>query len=178
MKRMMVTASSLLLLGCGAATDDLQPYVQQVKARHIPFTSELPRVEPFLPQPYTGHSLRPPFTEVKPEAMLSRLAQARKGKCLQPQHNDTPQPLEQYSLDNLSMRGTLGDKQGLWALVRTQDGELFKVGVGSYIGLHHGKVTRVTATSVELEEWLADGKGCWQRHQTRLELSGLEQQTG
>jgi len=178
MKRMMVMVSSLLLLGCGGSTDDLQQYVQQVKARRIPFTSELPRIEPFLPQPYIAHRLRSPFIEVQPEAMLARLAKKNKENCLQPPSNSEPHPLQQYSLDNLAMRGTMGDKQGLWALVQTRDGELFRVGVGNYMGLHHGKVTRVSGAVVELEEWLADGKGCWQRHQTQLALQGQQQPAG
>jgi len=174
--RTVILMLPVLLLGCRGATDeDLQQYVQEVKARRIPFTSELPIIEPFIPQSYTSHSLRPPFTEVKPEAMLGRLAKERKGQCLEPQRNDNPQPLEQYSLDNMSMRGSMGDKHGLWALVQTPDGELFKVGPGSYLGLHHGKVTRITNSSVELEEWLADGKGCWQRRETQLALLAKEQ---
>jgi type IV pilus assembly protein PilP len=39
-----------------------------------------------------------------------------------------------------------------------------------HMGLNFGKVIRVAPDVVEVEEFISDGKGCWDKRTTRLDI--------
>ncbi|MHA6965335.1 pilus assembly protein PilP [Zobellella denitrificans] len=158
----------LLLTAC-IDDSDLNRYVAEVKARPAVPPDPLPEMNDYVPEAYRPGSPRSPFVEPQPERPAS--PQAAATACAQPQLPASRGELEQYSLDNLSFRGTLGDGQGLWALIRTQDGITHRVGMGQRLGLNHGEVVGITGNELTLKEYISDGKGCWDSRETRLTLS-------
>jgi type IV pilus assembly protein PilP len=42
------------------------------------------------------------------------------------------------------------------------------------MGLNFGKVVRVAPDSVEVEEFISDGKGCWDKRSSRLDIITAE----
>ena len=125
--------------------------------------------------PFEPQTDRSPFALPKPENIVVQRSAKKDGDCLQP---DTTRPkdlLEQYSLDNLSMRGTFKDANGqLWALINAGSGgglEHQKVRVGNYLGLNNGKITAITPNAIEIEEYVGKGDGCYELKPTVLELA-------
>ena len=72
------------------------------------------------------------------------------------------------------MRGTMGRQDGLWALVSAND-EVYRVKEGQYLGLNQGQVIKINPDGVLLEEIIPDGKGCWIKRETKLNLVVAEQ---
>ena len=54
---------------------------------------------------------------------------------------------------------SLGDE--LLALIENPEGEIFRVGVGSYMGLNHGRVWRVRREGIDLLEIVPSGDDGW-----------------
>lgn len=169
MRRLCWLAMLLALTAC-TEDGDLQRYVAEVKARPATPPEPLPERNEYVPEAYRPGSERSPFVDPLPE----NLASPAMGDvaCAQPKGRASRTVLEQYSLDNLSLRGTLGDGRGLWALVLTRDGVTHRVGMGQRMGLYHGEVIGITDSDVILKEYIPDGKGCWETRETRLTLSG------
>ena len=90
--------------------------------------------------------------------------------CEQPDRERVIEELEQFALDNLFMKGTLVHEGKLKALVQTAEGDLVRVVPGMHMGLNFGKVIRVAPDVVEVEEFISDGKGCWDKRTTRLDI--------
>ena len=168
-----MTKNLWMLVACFAisactGSDDLQEYVAQVKARPPQPVEPLPVVKPFVAKKYHPSTERTPFAEPQPELVLTT-AKLKKD-CVQPDLLRKKQPLEQFSLDNLTMQGTLGEGVGLWALILSQEGEVYRVSVGQYMGLNHGRVTKINPDSIELLEYVPDGSGCWTKRTTKLNI--------
>lgn len=113
--------------------------------------------------------LRSPFVAPSQELTQDVISQSR--DCLQPELGRTKSVLEAYGLDNLVMRGSLGDSNALWALVQTLDGDVHKVKKGHYIGLFHGKIIQVTEQQIEIVEVVPDGSGCWVERNNSIALN-------
>lgn len=160
---------SFLLLGCGKDVSDLQAFTQTIKDTTRANIDDVPKIEKFESFNYSVAQLRSPFVEPKPE-LLSDKKQAVLD-CLQPNFNRTKQRLEQFPLDSISMRGTLGNKKSLYALAVTNDGATHRVKTGDYLGLFHGKVKKITSQSIVITEMVPDGTGCWVHRTAELMLS-------
>ncbi|WP_116474282.1 pilus assembly protein PilP [Zobellella maritima] len=169
MKNLLLPVLLLLVSACSDEDSDLRVYVAEVKARPSNPPEPLPDTAEFVPEPYRSVSERSPFAQPQPEEMVEQVA--RNQTCDPLDTERKKELLEQYSLDNLSLRGTLGDGRSLWGLVRTQDGVTHQVGVGHHLGLYNGKVTDINNEELTLTEYIPDGKGCWQPRVTQLTLS-------
>lgn len=169
MKHLIVGLSVLVLLSACSGGDDLQEYVAQVKARPPAPLEPLPVIRPFEPMHYAPSNERSPFSQPRPELLL-REAKAKTELCSISLPVHEKEPLEQFSLDNLTMRGTMSKDKVLWALIHTQVGEVHRVAVGQYMGLDQGRIEKITPDTVELLEYVPDGKGCWVTRKTQLKL--------
>ncbi|SFD56177.1 type IV pilus assembly protein PilP [Thiohalospira halophila DSM 15071] len=83
-----------------------------------------------------------------------------------PEDGRKPDPLESYSLEGLRMVGTMGSGERRVALVEDPEGRLHSVAEGDYMGRNHGRVERITATTIELREWEEASDGWQQRNNT------------
>ena len=120
MKRIFLSLMVATLLGACSNSDELQDYVTQVKSRPALPIEPLPVIRNFEAMKFNPSTKRTPFTEPQPE--LAQPAQAVKKDCFQPDASRVKEPLEQFSLDNLTMRGTMGINGRLWALINSNEG--------------------------------------------------------
>ncbi|MGE4262605.1 pilus assembly protein PilP [Shewanella sp.] len=160
----------MLLAGCIGDRADLQQFVASVKQQHvarIPPLKEPPKFEHFQ---YAADLLRSPF--VPPSRELTAEAVDTTKDCLHPDLKRRKERLEAYALDNLKMRGTLSDGGVIWALIETSDGNVYRLGVGNYLGLFSGHITKITPSSIDITELIPDGSGCWIERSSSLDLTG------
>ena len=169
MKRLTVLAMALLLSGCFDDLSDVQNHIAEVKANTRARVEPLPEVQEFEHIPYSSQDARSPFSVPRPEAIQDKFLQVQ--DCLHPDPRRRKEPLEKYALDNLKMRGTLGEINKIWALIEASDKTLHKVTLSNYVGLFHGRVINVQPTHIELLELIPDGAGCWKERTTMLQMT-------
>lgn len=162
--------------GCFDDTSDLRTHIATVQSKTPNVIEPMPVISTFGHFDYSAQSLRSPFD--KPEAEVIQQKIQQMSGCLSPDPRRRKQPLEKYPLSNLSMRGTLGEKDIIWALVETSDATIHRVAVGSYLGLNNGHITTVSQFGVKVIELISDGAGCWIERETMIKMikSGTEGQ--
>lgn len=162
-----------LLSGCFDDTSEIKAHMAQVKATTTNYIEPMPEVNPFNHIAYSADDLRSPFVLPRPEAIQQKMQQM--AGCLSPDTNRRKQPLEKYALSDLTMRGTLGDANMLWALLEASDLSLHRVALGNYLGLYNGRITQVSAKSVKIIELAPDGAGCWAEREATLNIVQSEE---
>jgi type IV pilus assembly protein PilP len=90
---------------------------------------------------------------------------------LTPDETRRKEELEGFSLDSIRMVGTLELQGTTWGLVRTQEGIIFRVKVGNYMGKNHGQITRISEEGIELTEIIPDKKRGYIERQASLAMS-------
>lgn len=150
--------------------DDLKDWCkeQRSKAPNQSDVQPIPAVPTFVALKFEPKTDRMPFVLPKPE--ITKAPQLKPLNCEQPDRERPMEELEQYALDNLFMRGTIMQDGDLRAIIQTADGALVRVHPGMHMGLNFGKVVRVAPNAVEVEEFISDGKGCWDKRPTQLDL--------
>ena len=158
---------SLLMFGCvNDNVSDLQTYVNQVKAKKPGKIDPLPEVKAYETYAYDETTLRDPFQpSVRNPVKLANSGEFR------PDMRRQREVLEQFPLDTLSMVGSLEQGGERWALIRAQDGTLYRTKIGRFIGQDYGKIIRVTENEIVLQETVPDGLGGWVRRQATLSVS-------
>ncbi len=119
---------------------------------------------------------RSPFSSPRPEAIQENFSQLQ--DCLSPDPTRQKEPLEKYALDNLKMRGTLGDANNVWALIEASDKTLHRITQHNYLGLFHGQVVQVGPSQIDILELIPDGAGCWKERTTVLQMAGPATEAG
>jgi type IV pilus assembly protein PilP len=169
MKKLALYLTPIIFLsGCFDDTSDLRTHIATVQANTPNFIKPMPTISKFDHFSYSSQTLRSPFDKPKTEAIQQKIQQM--SGCLSPDPRRRKQPLENFSLSSLSMRGTLGDQGVIWALVESSDATLHRVAVGSYLGLNNGKITAVSQQNVKVRELIPDGAGCWLERETVVKM--------
>lgn len=170
MMRIVLSIAALsLVAGCApTAHQDLEQFTAQVQQRTKPGISPPPELPTLDRIQYTGTNIRNPF---QPTPLRAGIAPETGQNCPQPTLGKAKGSLEGVALDQLSLSGTMRTSNGqLLALVVSNDGKLFRVQRGDFIGLDNGRVTAVTPQQISIREWLATGDGCWQQRDVSLTL--------
>ena len=76
----------------------------------------------------------------------------------------------QFAITSVSMMGTLEREGSTWAIVRSPDSIIHRIGVGNYIGKNHGKIIGISEDRIELKEIVPDGQGGWSERDASLAL--------
>lgn len=171
MRVLFIILLSSFLTACVGDRSDLELFVTTTKAQHIARIAPLKEPPKFEHFNYQADLMRSPF--VPPSRELTEEVVDTTKDCLQPDLKRRKGRLETYALDNLKMRGTLKEADDIWALVETNDGSVYRMGIGEYAGLYHGRISNVTAQQIEIIELIPDGSGCWAERTSSLELTGL-----
>lgn len=170
MKRLGPMLLAALLAGCAnTGMQDLQSYVDEVKARRpgpIPPIPEVRQPESFE---YVPGGRRDPFV---PESEGEAGPTVADVNGPRPDLNRRKEELEGFSLDNLRMVGTLEQRDDNWGLVQTSDGTIHRVRTGNYMGRNHGRIIRINEDKIELTELVPSGTGGWIERQQAVALSG------
>ncbi len=170
MIRPIVTVAALgILAGCAPASQqDLELFTQAVQQRATPGISPPPELPELEKVSYNGNSNRNPFqpTKLRPNRIES-VEQA----CPQPDLDRPKSELEGVALDQVGFTGTMqSGSSALVGLVVTNEGRLYRVQKGHYIGLNLGQITAIEPEEISIREWLATGDGCWQQRTVSLNL--------
>lgn len=165
-KHWLLLALVLLLSACTKGDSDLRQWLNEVKNRPAPPLDPLPLVEDPPVITYSPLGLRDPFG--KPP--LNRMASTGGPS---PDLNRRRQPLESFTLDGLSMVGTIGSGSNLTGLVLAPDKVTYRVRPGVYLGQSDGRVLSVSSNQIELVELVPDGSGGWLERQAHIAMDEL-----
>ena len=150
-----------LLAGCGEGLGDLQQFVEQTRAKPPGRIEPIPEFTPYQNFEYTSHDLRDPFRIVdfrRPDEVPEEISDTATGP--RPDMDRVREPLEDFPLDTLRLKGTIDDKDGVkWGLIFAPDNTVHRVIEGNYLGQNHGRIISVTDQKIELTEIVPDGLG-------------------
>ena len=173
MKRLIII-SLLILTGCFDDITEIKSEIARIQANTSAYIEPMPDVIVFTSFKYSAEAQRSPFVAPKPEAIQGK-TQPMSG-CLSPDPDRHKQPLENFALGDLVMRGTLGDEHSLSALLEASDANFYRVSVGNYVGLFNGRIIQVGSKWLKIVELTPDGAGCWVERETVMNLATSNQQ--
>ena len=139
---------------CGGDMDDLDQYINEVKAKPGGRIEPLPEITPYEVFTYTADAegFRSPFVPDAPQSTTSVSG-------TRPDRDRSREYLESFPLDTLGMVGTLDLGGTNYGLVRTADGLIHRVTPGNYMGQNDGRITTISESEISLVEIISDGIG-------------------
>jgi type IV pilus assembly protein PilP len=163
----LLLAAGLGLAGCSGDMDDLDRYINEVKARPGGRIEPLPEITPYEVFTYVADTqgYRSPFVPDSPQAT------AGPGGGARPDAERSREFLEQFPLDTLQMVGTLDIGDTTYGLLQAQDGLIHRVVPGNYIGQNDGRIVAVTESEIQVVEIISDGIGGYLERQAAISLS-------
>lgn len=164
----MLLVAALSLTACSGDMDDLDAYINEIKARPGGRIEPLPEITPYEVFTYVADAegLRSPFV---PDAPQSNAGTADGGT--RPDRDRSREYLESFPLDTLRMVGTLELGGTHFGLVQTSDGLIHRVVPGDYIGQNDGRIVEVTESEIELVEIISDGIGGYLEREAAVSLA-------
>ena len=151
---LLVALSTLMLTACGGDMDDLDQYINEIKARPGGRIEPLPEITPYEVFTYVADAqgMRSPFVPDTPQASGS-------AGGARPDLDRSREYLESFPLDSLGMVGTLYIGETMYGLVQTSDGLIHRVVPGNYLGQNDGRITGISESEIALVEIISDGIG-------------------
>ncbi len=151
---LILVLSALGLAACGGDMDDLDQYINEIKAKPGGRIDPLPEITPYEVFTYIADAegLRSPFVPDTPQA-------AGNTGGTRPDPDRSREYLESFPLDTLGMVGTLYIGETMYGLVQTSDGLIHRVIPGNYMGQNDGRITEISESEITLVEIISDGIG-------------------
>jgi len=163
--RFSLVFSTLLLAACSSSEfSDLKEFVDQSGQGLRGHVDPLPQVKAYEPMSYNAFDLPDPFKPRKIEPDRGN------GGGPAPDLVRRKEPLEAYPLESLKMVGTLEKARQRWALIKTPDGNLYRVRRDNYMGQNFGKIAMISDSSITLTELIQDTTGSWSERTSNLQL--------
>jgi type IV pilus assembly protein PilP len=139
-----------LAAGCSSKDADLERFIATTKQEQPGGVKPLPEIKPQETFLYEAQHLRSPFIPGGSGGASS---------SVRPSSNRAREALEQYSLDTLSMKGTLQIRGSTYGLVQTRDGLVHRVQPGNYMGQNEGRIVKIEPSRITLTEIVPDSLG-------------------
>ncbi len=167
-RALLLLLAAGMLGACGGDMDDLDRYINEIKARPGGRIEPLPEITPYEVFTYTADAegFRSPFVPDAPQA-----AAGGSINDTRPDPDRSREYLESFPLDSLRMVGTLELAGTNYGLVQTSDGLIHRVVPGNYVGQNDGRIIRVTESEIELVEIISDGIGGYLEREAAISLS-------
>jgi type IV pilus assembly protein PilP len=159
---------AVVLAGCTADTGELQGWMDQQRREVKPSVTPLVAPKKFDPAPYAAAQAVEPFSAQKLSVALKQEAR-QPNSLLAAELNRRKEPLEFFTLDGMSMVGSVTKQGRPFALLRV-DNLLYQVKIGDYLGQNYGKITKITETEIALREIVQDAAGEWIERPSSLQL--------
>lgn len=170
LKRFVLTSLLVCvgLAGCAGDMDDLDKYVNEVKARPGGRIEPLPEITPYEVFTYVAdrEKFRSPFVPDSPQAVAGTGAGGTR-----PDRDRSREFLEQFPLDTLRMVGTLAQGDTNYGLIQTSDGLIHRVLPGNYMGQNDGRIVNVDESEIQLVEIISDGIGGYLEREAAVGLA-------
>jgi type IV pilus assembly protein PilP len=166
-KGLLLAVAAASLAACGDDMDDLDSYINEVKARPGGRIEPLPEITPYEVFNYVAdvEGMRSPFVPDTPQAAGPAASGTR------PDPNRPTEFLESFPLDTLRMVGTLDINETAYGLVQTSDGLIHRVIPGNYLGQNDGRITEISESEILLVEIISDGIGGYIERDAAIGLS-------
>lgn len=167
-KVLAVVCAMSVLTACTGDMDELDAYINDIKAKPGGRIEPLPEITPYETFTYTAdvEGLRSPF---QPDSQQAT-GPVASGVTIDDER--LPEYLEQFPLDTLRMVGTLELGENEFGLVQTtHDGLIHRVTPGNYVGQNHGRITTISEAEIALVEIISDGIGGYIERDAALGLS-------
>ena len=166
-KGLLLAIAAAGLVACGGDMDDLDSYINEVKARPGGRIEPLPEITPYEVFTYVADAegIRSPFIPDTPQAAGPAAGGAS------PDPDRPAEFLESFPLDTLRMVGTLDINETVYGLVQTSDGLIHRVVPGNYMGQNDGRITGITESEIVLVEIISDGIGGYIERDAAIGLS-------
>ena len=163
-----LAAACLTLSGCSGDMDDLDAYINEIKARPGGRIEPLPEITPYEVFTYVADTegYRSPFVPDTPQ-----VAAGGPGSTTRPDRDRSREFLEQFPLDTLQMVGTLELADTTYGLVQTKDGLIHRVVPGNYMGQNDGRIVAITDSEIKVLEIISDGIGGYLEREAAVSLS-------
>ncbi|WP_252176560.1 pilus assembly protein PilP [Endozoicomonas sp. 4G] len=165
--RLLVVCLGFLLAGCSGNTgfSDLDQYMAEMKAKPSGTVEPLPTFTPYEAFTYRASGLRSPF---EPPIKL-KVSDRSLNSNVKPDNRRTRQYLEQFDIETFALVGSISNDDGLWGLVRGDDG-IHRVRVGDYLGKNHGRITYIDDSELRIVEIVPAGSNLWIERPRSLRL--------
>ena len=162
---------SLAVVGmsaCSADNDDLDQYINEIKARPGGRIDPLPEIMPYEIFTYVADAerIRSPFIPDTPQ-VAGRVAVQDLARMLIAARNFS----KDFPLDTLRMVGTLDIADTMYGLVQTSDGLIHRVVPGNYMGQNDGRITNISESEIDMVEIISDGIGGYIERDAAISLS-------
>lgn len=171
----LLLSLSLLLTACQEqeSKEQLKDWLSKAAQQSAQTSSNHPNqsaifsaaIEP-VPPPYLSAQIRSPFYRHQPDDEETDFV----ALAIRPPQRGPRQPLEDHPLESITLVGTLLGAAGNNALIRT-DGKVYRIRIGDYLGAHFGRILRISANALELEELLPQTDGSWSVHLRQLHFA-------
>lgn len=159
-----------------AATKDLALFVEKANAQTAADkVSPLPELKMVKTQAMNTKGLRNPFDTPAKLRVKEAPTQMVDDKQYEPDLARRKAPLEKIPLENLKFSGVIEQSGHFWAIitnVKNQHANIVKV--GDYVGRDYGRVDKITAKYVEIDERKKGKEGQWLKVSTVLNLDQAE----
>lgn len=168
----------IALTACGGNDfSDLDQKIAEIKARPKIQIEQLPPRKTAEPFSFDLDGSRDPFKPMDKGGAEDADVEPDSG--IKPDFTRVKEDLESHAMDTLKMVGTLKDAAGLVGLVMSNDGTVYRVKVGNYMGLNDGKIIGITNTEIKLNEIIPDknfdkAKPRWNEQPASLKLPATE----
>ncbi len=151
-----------LVSGCAQDMSDLKQEVAKLEAREGGKIEPIPEMKPTPKYAYSvPEDERTPFMPPKDDS-------DDRDDGVKPDLDRPREPLEQFPLDGLAMRGIINRQETTYALVRDGNGVIHEVSLGDHMGRNYGEVMEINENSITLQEIVPDGQGGWKKQTTVL----------
>jgi len=164
---LIVSLAVLGLTACGGDNDDLDQYINEIKARPGGRIDPLPEITPYEIFTYVAdaENIRSPFVPDRPQVAPGT------GSGPRPDMERSREFLEDFPLDSLRMVGTLDIGGTVYGLVQTSDGLIHRVVPGNYMGQNDGRITDISESEIDMVEIISDGIGGYIERDAAISLS-------
>ncbi len=163
----LIAIATLGLSACGGNMDDLNEYIDTIKAKPGARPDPLPEIKPYETFVYRAdeNGARSPF---QPEQKQASVA----GGGIRPSPADRPREyLESVPIDSLKMVGTVGIDGRNYGLLKDPDGLVHRVLPGNFVGQNDGRVQSITSAEIKLLEIVSDGIGGYIEREAAISLN-------
>ena len=163
----VVILVALGLSACAGDMDDLDSYINEVKARPGGRIEPLPEIQPYEVFAYVADTegYRSPFAPDTPQSAPSA------GGGTRPDPERSREYLEQFPLDSLRMVGTLMQGNTNYGLVQDSEGLIHRVVPGNYVGQNDGRIVEISESKIDVIEIISDGIGGYLEREAAVGLA-------
>lgn len=164
---LLLVIVTFMLGACSSSDNDLRSFIDEVSSRAGKPIEPVPEYKPAKKHVYVQHvARRDPFYSTT----MAGNGNNKQKNTGAPDQTRQKQPLESFPLDALKMVGILKQNGTIWALVTAPNKVVYKVTVGTYMGKHYGRVTRVSERYIRLVETVREGDE-WQKKKVKVDLN-------